>query len=503
MAIIPFLLLGLPLASGVVVSFFYDSSCTQPVSSSSGDASLTAFTNQYTPLPLSYRCINSDCHAATIYTGLADNASFVVASACTSGSVTIAAYLGDCSASTLPTPEGIPGPTGGVQCPTLLLPIGSCISHRVAKIQCSGAGGGYLLDRWLKVTDATCAASNPACSGPPAATSCPSGGYLVTTPMKRQVCRSACTPGSYNSNPLYPWACTSCSAGTFSNTNGASSCTSCPMNTFASHGATSCTPCPVGTMSYPQSASCVSSGALDPQCVSCTVGSSSSTWCPYAASRSSVCFPTQYFSQAGDIPTRCAGIAVASGQTCPLMSAMRYDPSFCTLPGSFLNGSVCSSCPPNTTSLAGAVTCTATGSGTSSLNISAIIGGVVAGLVVLTALGVYACCKCCGSSKPSSKADAPGAPLPEPGVSLKVLSPQAAPGASGALAAESGVSDKLGSSAAAAAEAPAAAAVAALELPDIYGHFDLPSHPVVHDSDGELVEEGIVMQAPVAALSRV
>lgn len=76
--------------------------------------------------------------------------------------------------------------------------------------------------------------------------SCAAGKYSMENTnddgTKTNICTN-CVAGKYSTAGS---SCTDCAAGTYSATAGATSCTSCPINTYSAAGATVCTACPSG-----------------------------------------------------------------------------------------------------------------------------------------------------------------------------------------------------------------------------------------------------------------
>ena len=159
---------------GVVVTFFSDFSCTQKLS---GNNTIVAFSDTYTPF--------SSHTESGLRTGFDVRDNFLLATTCTNSSVTITGFIGTCSATT--TPEVLASDK------TLRVPSGTCVSHRNALVQCSGCGGGYYLDVYLKIIDPSCGSPTPGCTGQLQSSSlgCPPG-----TKVNGKSCHS-CEPGFF------------------------------------------------------------------------------------------------------------------------------------------------------------------------------------------------------------------------------------------------------------------------------------------------------------------
>ena len=237
----------------------------------------------------------------------------------------------------------------------------------------------------------SCNAGTYSAAGAASCTKCPIGEYLTTGGTSVLSCRyclagrysdfegaascsNVCSAGTYSLAGA--GSCTSCNAGTYSNTIGATSsstCTPCSAGTYSSAiGSSSCTSCPAGKYSAGGAASCTScnagtySAAGATSCTSCPFGYSSA-----AGSSSCVQCPVGTYYQVGTTScTPCSAgtysntIGATSSSTCTPCSAGTYSIA--------IGSSSCTSCPAGSYSnKTGGVNCTACLRGTYSPTVGA------------------------------------------------------------------------------------------------------------------------------------
>jgi syndecan 4 len=111
---------------------------------------------------------------------------------------------------------------------------------------CEVCSAGTYSDGGVNATCSTCPTGMISGAGASSCTSCPASAACTDDHISCKACNTtptSCSGGQY----LSGGSCHDCSAGTYSAGGTATSCTTCPGNTYSAAGASSCLECPLNT----------------------------------------------------------------------------------------------------------------------------------------------------------------------------------------------------------------------------------------------------------------
>ena len=237
--------------------------------------------------------------------------------------------------------------------------------------QCVSCSAGTYSATGMSCT--TCSAGSYSAAGASSCTVCPAGTYNSSTGSTSVSSCTACSAGSYSAAGAS--SCTVCPAGTHNSSTGStsvSSCTACSAGSYSAAGASSCTTCSAGTYSAVAGASSCSSPPANSTvnatytgftcnvsqgylrngstCVaaSCPAGSYINvdvcTQCPSGQYSTSI-----NVSSCSSPPAGGTVNSTQTGFTCTGNSTAFVSAGTCACnPGTYVNGTVCTTCPSST-----------------------------------------------------------------------------------------------------------------------------------------------------------